>query len=886
MTAISGESHTSFLIALPWEAISVLLAALPILYAIFKFTILERLFKQWVLRKQCAQPLKAFLDAEQATLHGLTPLLDSTPIDLASDYVSLVMITQRKSSLYGEKRAVDVQEVLTTDNPVVIVGGPGCGKTTLLQHIRYRLLEGQSEQVRFEKRTIPIFLQASDVARNENSLQHLILVRLESLNLDEETKERFIDIGLAKGWFVLLIDGIDEIDGSIPDFLNKISNFANHYKLCHIIMASRPVSYDLETLTLRKDRPFTEVAIAPLSFEKKKALVEKYAKDSEHTSEVLRLISTRPFMAEITRVTINLMLLLDLISSDSEEITWRSDFYKRAVSTLLFNLPNRKGAALKHGLLAKIQLMSRVCFEALVNGREITMETVTSGDQSGSVEDIFAEILHTSGLVKQTALGKYSFPHRTFAEYFAGNHIVSHFDEITDKEWARIFRSEASEVIAFASNLMENADSLIERVMKIPSTRTKLLANCLANCRSVTVATQKAAEAVIWTSLKDSPDVQVQSSAARYVLSQIHNFPRPAEYKTLYLQLIDKLAAPEKFAAEMGVPVGDVQTQALQFLVHTSSPEIVPRLIQIFKNPESDTYVRFKAGELLASLSSEELLPDLNDAYTVNRDDDVRRFVAQAIVRTKSRQALPTLKAATADEDAVIRDLSIEGIKQIEDGLYLEDATIVSQTGGPKSEKSMIPGCDLSPEEMLSLAADQTSPYRLDAFFQLRNGCPEGREAELFDLAIDPTENEFYRCEAVRLIGTRETPDFADYLERIFKSTQQADPKKGAGARGCAIEYLAHRKCRERVLSCIANCDFSWRLSSEQCKIMWALYEVMRIGGAELSAGARDDIRRACANCDRESNPRVDHWRKRIEQQLGDFAASSQTVKQDERIKA
>lgn len=873
MTAMGWEFRSSFLPAIPWQELGVILGTLPFILAIFKRP-LERLVRQRLLRWRSAKPLRAFFEAERKTLREWHGLLSSSPIDLASDYVSLVMITQRKGGLSGEKRAVEVEDVLTADNPFVIVGGPGCGKTTLLRHIHYLLLEGQAGRVLFEKRKIPIFLNASDVANPENTPAHLISAKLESL--DEKTRDQLVETGLTRGWFLLLIDGIDEIKGSIPDFLQKISNFANRYSACHIVMTSRPVSYDLEMLTLRKSRPFTEVAIAPLSYEKKKALVEKYAKDEEQAHKLLRLIKTNRFMEEITRVTINLMLLLELLSSDSAEIIWRSDFYKQAVNLLLFTLPDRRGVHLKYGLLTKIQLLSSISFEVLVNGREFTMETVASVGHDGIAEDIFAEILYTSGLARQASLRKYDFPHRTFKEYFAGHQIISHFEEITDKEWARIFNSEASEVVAFAANLMGDADPLIERVMKIPGNRTKLLANCLANCRNVSMTTQQAAEEVIWTALKDSADIQVQSSASRYVLSQIHNFPRPEGYQTLYLQLIDKLAAPAEFATEMGVPVGDVQTQALQFLVHTGSPEIVPRLITVFKDPESDTYVRFKAGELLASLSSEELLPDLEDAYASNRDDDVRRFVAQAIVRTKSRQALPSLRRAAADdEDLVIRDLAVEGIRQIENSLYLDEKPIEIKTGGRKYEKSIVPGCDLSPEQLLSQAVARESSYRLDAFFQLRTRCPEGREAELSGVAMDPTENEFYRCEAVRLIGTREAPDFADYLERIFKNTQQADAKTGAGARGCAIEYLAHRKCQDRVLRCVAECDLTWRLSSEQCKIMWALYEVLRTSVREPSVEEYHAIRRACANSDRDSNPRVNHWRKRIEQRLEEFAVNA-----------
>jgi hypothetical protein len=866
-----ADKSVSLLLALLKDYWAPIAAVVGVVLAFFRRTIIAKLFAKTRFRREFQPHLRAYVGGEIQLLRGWPSLVAATSIDFARDYVSLVMIEQRRAGVVGRKRSIEVEEVLTCSNPAVIVSGPGCGKTTLLLHMHYRLLAAQFARIGFFRRSIPVFLHASEIMSTNGSIRTVISRKLESLR--KRDAEHLVAEGLAQGWFVLLIDGIDELDTGVPKFLQKVRRFTDHYPLCHMILASRPVSYDLVALTQNSGKPFLEIAIAPLTYEKKKALVEKYASGPDQAEEVLALISTQPFLAEITRVTINLILLINSVAY-SEKISRRSDFYEQAVRVLLSSLPERKGAKQKLSLSSKLELLSRIAFEVLVSQKSFSVDTVANaGGDPDHNERVFAEIQKTSGLVRLAAPGRFEFPHRTFAEFFAGLYIVKNYGAVADGEWTQILTRDASEIVAFVANLLGSADPLIERVLRLRENRASLLATCLANCCQVDVELQKSAETIISLSLNKSSEVHVQNSSTRSVLSQIHRFPRPPGFLTIYLDLVNRIAAPHGFAKAAGSSIADVQTQALRFLIHTTSPEIVPLLIEIFRNPESDTYVRFKAGELLAGLSNEELLPDLEEAYEKNGDDDVRRFVTEAIVRTRSEMALPTLEVARMDPDPVIRDLAVEGNRQIEQNLYLEDATVVSVTGHENAEKMIIPGCDLASEETLQVALDRESSYRLDAFFQLRGECPEDREAALFELAMNPEENEFFRCEAVRLIGSRKSPKFADYLEAVFLSGHSSEGTVGAGARGCAIEYLAHRKCVDRVLGCIEDCDLRWRPSSERCKIVWSIYEILCECAGRVSPTHRAEILRVCSQCRADPNPRVHHWLTKIQLQLQDLAA-------------
>ncbi len=354
--------------------IDAVLKYLPLLVAVVAFMswlVTRRWFcrtlKERIFLLRCIPALKKYFEKERAWLSARPSLTTTSTIDFASRYVELVMIAQPHTGMYHAKQVVEVKEVLDADNPAIIVSAAGCGKTTLLLHMHYLLLQAQTNRLNFRKRSIPILLEAQEIVHHGTTLSKQILTKFASL--DEEKAQRLVKIGLKRGLFVLLIDSIDQISEPIPGVIKKICDFVTENPRCQVILASRPVSYDLELLTKNKVRPFSGIAIAPLSYEKKKALVEKYAHSADHARIVLQAISTKDFLKEITHVAINLLLCIEPLASGSEKLTKRSDFYRVAVRTLLREWPRRNGVHLEYSTPDKEELLSRVCFAVLVDGR-------------------------------------------------------------------------------------------------------------------------------------------------------------------------------------------------------------------------------------------------------------------------------------------------------------------------------------------------------------------------------------------------------------------------------------------------------------------------------------------------------------------------------------
>jgi NACHT domain len=824
-----------------------------------------------------ARLLRRYFSTELALLRTWPSLISASTIDFSSDYVSLVLVEQACKDPIRPKRSMTVDDILRSQAPVAVVSGPGCGKTTLLLRMQYELLSRHRFSFRLRPRSVPIFMRAKDIIARENPIRTAMVERL-SRDMASDDARQLVEVGLECGWFSVLIDGLDEIDNEIISFLQEIQLFIQRYSSTHVIVSSRPISYDLSVLMAPGPHAFNEVAIAPLSLEKKRALIDKYAPDSRTAKKIIDLIIEHPFLSELTSVTINVILLIESVTY-ADEIRYRAEFYKHASQVLLSSVPERKGYRLAYSTPAKVDLLAKASFNALVGGLNLTRQAISEHAQLPNVpsELVFAEILQTSGLLRLVALDRYDFPHRTFIEYFAAIAVSKDFDALPEAVWTKLLSGRLNEVIAFVSNIRPNIDSIIDKVLLSDSDRAMVLAICLSECRSVTQDRQRAAEAVIWDYLRSTRDLLVQQSLARRILSRIHAFPRSPGIVTIYDRLIDQLASPERSVPGEFPTIEDAQANALKYLIHTRGTQIVPRLAAILTDSGAEGWARFKAGELLAILSREDLVGDLELAYQTNWDDDVRRFVVEGLVRTRSMTAIRPLENACSDADRTIRDLAWEGIAYIRERRFLEDATLVRVSDTESSQKSILPGCDLSAVEALDVATDRLSPYRLDAFFKLREDCPPGAGERLAKVATNADENEFFRAEAVKLIGSQADIGFAALLSNVFASFDSDNPAQGVGARGYAIEYLAYRKHRA-TLQCIVDNNLKLRDANERTKVFWSINEILSDMTAEELVPFRSAVVKLCADNVSEPYERLHHWRKKIEYQLSTRLTAIETT--------
>jgi predicted NACHT family NTPase len=162
------------------------------------------------------------------------------------------------------KRTVKPDELLRGRTQAVIVGAPGCGKTTLLRYLALKTLE--------EGKRFPVFLELKSVSPKAfhdagEDLTALLFEKaiVEPLHLSPVERETFKEHFLARlaaGEARLFLDGLDEVRGAefFPSLCRAVNQLVGStYRHNDLVISTRP--YALQT----RFEGLKEMEIAPLS---------------------------------------------------------------------------------------------------------------------------------------------------------------------------------------------------------------------------------------------------------------------------------------------------------------------------------------------------------------------------------------------------------------------------------------------------------------------------------------------------------------------------------------------------------------------------------------------------------------------------------------------
>ncbi|MEF8755625.1 MAG: NACHT domain-containing protein [Accumulibacter sp.] len=169
----------------------------------------------------------------------------------------------------GDGSDLALSEVLALGNRLAIIGGPGCGKTTVLLHIAWALasslLAGEAEPARSRlglrlapaELPLPIFVPLAAFARHrrhlpagalarERTLQHFISHHLISSEAPFELPDDFFVRLLHEGNNVLLLlDGLDEVanEGERAEVRQSVENLVGGRRAMRVVVTCRTIAW-------------------------------------------------------------------------------------------------------------------------------------------------------------------------------------------------------------------------------------------------------------------------------------------------------------------------------------------------------------------------------------------------------------------------------------------------------------------------------------------------------------------------------------------------------------------------------------------------------------------------------------------------------------------
>ena len=367
--------------------------------------------------------------SERIEFYGLSraKMTDETTID-----IPLKLLGSASTSVFHEDHLLNI-----SDN-ILLIGNPGAGKTTALKRLVRKMLLSSPASAS-DTLNYPILLRLRRLPK-EYSLYSFIAETLGLAWCPAEREEKQPD-GSAKMIPIIMIDGIDIVD-YIPDLLNKtrayllldgldevegstqeklekeISALAYRLSESRLLVTTRKGAYT------RSIEGLDVLEMKPLSTEEISEIAKKWIDDAD---EFIKQVSSMPYFSSLDR-PLSLAQLLVLFERRGILPSQPSQIYNRLTYLYLQDWDDQRYIKRESKYAAFTPERKRQFLSAL--GFYLTYYLRKSYFSEIDLENIYEQMHRSFGLprdehhIVEVDDQKYEFSHLSMQEYFAANHLV------------------------------------------------------------------------------------------------------------------------------------------------------------------------------------------------------------------------------------------------------------------------------------------------------------------------------------------------------------------------------------------------------------------------------------------------------------------------------
>ncbi len=314
---------------------------------------------------------------------------------------------------------------------IVILGGAGTGKSTLLKYfVGNRALEAMKN----EQAPLPIFIALPELGRSGKTFKDHLLATLQNMVIDDAFVEVIWE-KLQQGQAFICLDSLDEVVTGQADIMQKLNTFmASVHPQTTCVISSRFTDFKrgqfisnqaMEWELLPLDYQLCQMLAQRLLPELQRQMLQVETNDPK---AFLRTLEMHPRIAAWGKNPLLFSLAAILYVRQGKLPESRKELYLQVVDAIIelresmleWRITLREiFGALAYKLLTERKGRTFSITDLILLLRQIRQEQ----SENWLVEDIARKVRNV-GLLEVMGQGSFSFLHQTFQEYLAGYHVA------------------------------------------------------------------------------------------------------------------------------------------------------------------------------------------------------------------------------------------------------------------------------------------------------------------------------------------------------------------------------------------------------------------------------------------------------------------------------
>ncbi|OYD99359.1 histidine kinase [Nostoc sp. 'Peltigera membranacea cyanobiont' 213] len=379
---------------------------------------------------------------------------------------------------------------------LMVLGGPGAGKSTFVRKIGLEALKGKKGG--FKHACIPVFIELKRFASGNIDIKAFIAEEFRICGFP--SPDKFTVKALEEGKLLILLDGLDEVPTkNLTEAISEIQNFVDKYDKNRFISSCRTAAYRSSF------RRFSDVGMADFDDDQIQQFIDnwfhceadKQAKTGEKCWELLQ--KPEHEAAKELAHTPLLLTFICLVYDRSQNFPDnRSVLYRKALRILLEEWASEKRILrdeIYQGLHTELEelLLSEIAYTGFESDRlffsqrDIVGQIKTflasnlNAPQHLDGESVLNAIAIQQGILVERAEDVFSFSHLTLQEYLTAQYIDDHrqieklvTEHLTDKRWKEVFLLVAGLMRGGADGLLLLMEKEAQKYINTPKSQALL----------------------------------------------------------------------------------------------------------------------------------------------------------------------------------------------------------------------------------------------------------------------------------------------------------------------------------------------------------------------------------------------------------------------------